>query len=156
MIATPIVLVEDRGVLGLTVSDYIRQDGALLEPYGMNGAVQLLASGRGLRKWLDGQPVGAVRLLLLDFSIVGGASVTILNQLRDPHTGQSLHPALHHDVIVIGWSANLSSVQAFKEAHADGFISKHRPVPQIVTDILAVVQRRRAGEGWVELQPTPR
>lgn len=149
---TPIVVVEDRALLAMSIAEQFRHGQSLLQPYNLDGTVQIVASGRRLLRWLDSQPAHSVRLLLMDFTVADGESTDVLRSIRDPRTGQFRHASMHPDALVIGWSASSNSaIYAFQACGADGFISKQRPIKQLVADVLTVVTRRRAGESWIEL-----
>ena len=152
MTITPIVLVEDRGLLALSISDLLRRAQEALKAYELNGPAQIVASGRGLIRWLDAQPLGSVRLLLLDFSISDGESTQVLSQIREPHSKEGIHAALHPSALVIGWSANAEAADHFHRTGAGAFISKDRPISELVDNIIKVIQRRSAGERWIELR----
>lgn len=151
MTVTPIVIVEDQALIGMGVSDLFRRSQDQLREQQLEGAVQQVASGRRLLRWLDTQPPKTVRLLLVDYSIVAGEGATLVTQVRDPHSHATIHPALHDQALIIGWSAEVQAEDQFRSAGTDGFISKQRVIGNLIEDILAIKAQREQGETWVSL-----
>jgi len=150
MTRTPIIVVEDRAPLAFAISDLFRKHQAELKNWHLEGAVQIVASGWRLLKWLDTQPKQSVRLLVVDYSIVGHDGANIVERLRREDAPLS-YPTLHSQCVIIGWSAEASAERSFRDAGANGFISKQRPVTQLVADLMKVLQRLNTGESWVSL-----
>lgn len=152
VVPTPILIVEDTGTSSLNISEQFKLHQERLAQLQLDGPVQIRTSNDLAQDWIDAQPDGAMRLLILDLNLRGGRSSLLLPQLRDS-TGQNIHPALHPDAIIIGWSAADDAAQIFREGGADGFISKNRTLQRFVSDVLQIAYRRtNENERWICLE----
>lgn len=146
---TPVIIVEDTGTSGLNLMEQFKLHQERIAAYELDGAVQIRSSNGLAEEWINGQPDGVVRLIILDLNLRGDPSSMLLQLLRNSN-GQNIHPALHSQAIIIGWSAANDAPKIFREGGADGFISKNRTLRRFVSDVLQIVHRRiHEQEPWV-------
>lgn len=98
-----------------------------------------------LERQLDLYPAQSIRLMVVDYAMVGRTPLHIIYRLR---TSRTLHPALHPEALLIGWSAYEDVDSLFRSVGFDGFISKHLAQNEVAQAIEWIYQQRLHGAGW--------
>ncbi|MFD3163080.1 hypothetical protein [Herpetosiphon sp. NSE202] len=142
-----VVIVDDQpaAALGLQAAIADQQLNVLRN---LSYSCDRIGSVGDLERQLGLYPPQSIRLMVVDYAMVGRTPLHVIYRLR---TSRSLHPALHPEALLIGWSAYEDVDSLFRSVGFDGFISKHLDQRDVVQAIEWIYQQRLHGAGWTSV-----